>query len=363
MTVYVVFLVFILLVGALCYSIKWADRKNELLFLNITWIAMFFLCVLRASSVGRDVPGYESAYLLTQTVPFGDFDYIYFENGYVLLMKLCLFLKMPFQWFLTIVYFIIQTPIYYYIRKCSKNYFLATLVYVCYMFFEFNLTGIRQALAASIVLIGYILYIYSKKHAWLKFLVLVLIASTFHKSALICLVFLGVNLIKSLKNYVITIACGSLGLFFVRGYLLQYLKEFFEKGSMKADAGVYIGLNFFFTLGVAVLFLISFAKAGYYSENGKKSHLLTARNHETNIRLFLLGILALVLFGSDTGARSYMMFSQAMIVQLPNALECWKPQDKRVMQFVVMIFLLAFFFTNSLIPNNFDIVPYRFFWE
>ena len=370
MAIYVILLLFFFAVGLTCYLFPRDDRRHEKIFLDVTWIAIFVLCVLRASSVGRDLPGYEDAYYLTATVPWLDFDYVYFEHGYVFLMKLCCWLHMPFQGFLAVVSVIIMFPVYYFIRKHSSNYFLSTLVYVCYMFFEFNMTAVRQAMAASIVLLAYSAYISAKRLPRLTFALIVLLASLFHSGALVCLVFIPLSYIKRLSTYMVVVAASCVGLFFVRNRLMQIIKDLFEKDSMRADTGLYIGLNFLFTVGVMALFLISYARdvsaessSLCLRDRAERGRIIDLQAQDVNIRLFFLGIGAMILFGSDTAARSYMMLSQVMIVQLPNCLEGWCDRDRRLMQMVLILFLCMFFFSNTLLPNSFDIVPYRFFWE
>ena len=367
MTIYIVFLIFILAIAFFYYYVKPKNKKNELRFLNIVWIAMFLLCALRASSVGRDLPGYENVYNYSFNCAWGDFEYVYFENGYILLMKVCSkALNMSFRQFLAFVTAVIMFPIYIYIRKYSSNYFLSTIVYVGYIFFEFNMTGLRQAIAASIVLVAYMVYISAKQYNVFYYTAIVILAAQFHKAAWICLVFLIFIIIRNLKVYIAAASCFSVALIFARGAIMSIIKDFFEKETMNSDASVYFGLNAIFTLALIVLFLLSYYnlihsnKFGSLSESDK---LLVKRKNEINLKLFTLAIPITILFGADTAARSYMMFSQTIIIQLPNAIDSWNMKDKAIMKKVFVVFFIIFFFTNTLLPNNFDIVPYYFFWQ
>ena len=84
---------------------------------------------------------------------------------------------------------------------------------------------------------------------------------------------------------------------------------------------------------------------------------------EAQIKWFLLSAMIMLVFGADTSVRSYMLYSQVIMVQLPNSILCWKNKDRLIINAVLTLFFVAFFFTNSLLPNNFDIVPYKFFWK
>lgn len=373
MTIYVLYLGLIFFWALWCNVSKMSkfNKRHENLFLNVVWVAMFLMCVLRDPSVGRDIAGYELAYQMTADVPFNDFNYVYFEKGYILLMKICLALNFSFQGFLVVVYTIILVPLYLYIRAFSTDKFLSVLIYVCYMFFEFNMTGIRQAIATSIVLIGYMLYIKSQKYKRLLLFVFITIAVLFHNGAFVCYVFLVTSYIKSMYVY-ITAVCGlTVVVFFTRNLFMQYIKDLFEKDSMNENAELYIGMNFLFTFALSAVFIYCYVmKKKRYSilynklnSEEKEQADFLMKTDDTNIKLFLLGITAMVLFGSDTAARSYMLLSQTVVVLLPNSLNAFDKDSKRIIRLILIGFFVVFFFTNTLLPNNFDIVPYKFFWQ
>lgn len=373
MTIYILYLGFIFFWAFWCNvsksSLKKGNQENR--FLNVVWIAMFLLCVLRDPTVGRDVPGYELAYQMTADVPFSDFDYIYFEKGYTLLMKLCLAMNISFQGFLVVVYLIILIPIYFYIRNFSRDKFLSVIIYVCYMYFEFNMTGIRQAMATSIVLIGYMLYIKAKRFNRLWLLVFITLAVLFHNSAFICYFFVLVSYIRIMYLYIASVCGLTVIVFFTRRFFIQYIKDLFEKDSMNENAGLYIGMNFLFTLALCVAFVYCYVMKNkrfskvYNTVDSQSKALIDFQQKvdDSNLKIFLLGITAMVLFGSDTAARTYMLLAQIMIVQLPNSLDAFDKDSKRIIRLILIGFFIVFFFTNTLIPNNFDIVPYKFFWQ
>ncbi len=373
MTIYILYLGFIFFWAFWCNvskgSLKKENQENR--FLNVVWIAMFLLCVLRDPSVGRDVPGYELAYQMTADVPFGDFDYVYFEKGYVLLMKLCLALNISFQGFLAVVYTIILLPIYFYIRDFSSDKFLSVIVYVCYMFFEFNMTGIRQAMATSIILIGYMLYIKASRFNRLWLLLFITLAVLFHSGAFVGYIFVLMSYIKSMYLFVASVCGLTVFLFVTRNWFMRYIKDLFEKDSMNENAPLYIGLNFIFTLALSVAFVYCYImkknkflriSSELTSEEKAETNLLMQID-ETNTKLYLLAIPIMVLFGSGTAVRSYMLLTQTVVVQLSNSLDAFDKDSKRIIRIVTIGFFVVFFFAETLIPNNFDIVPYKFFWQ
>ena len=359
MDIYIIMLLLIFSASAFCYFSKHNNSKN--IFLLFSFFLIFLVYALRAPTVGRDVIGYKEMYDYTFEVSWENYDYVYFESGYVFLMKVFTKLQLPFQFFLAFVSALTLIPVFVFTYKYSKNYFFSVIIYICYIFFEFYLTGLRQAIAMSIALMGLLWFIEAKKCAWLKYLLVIGIAALFHKSALICLLFLPLSYIKKMSNYMWALGGIAFLSFFCRKDILLYIKDLFEKGSMNENAETYIGLNFYFIIGVSFLMLLPYLLNSRNTWGNAEFHLEKA--DEQQIKFFLLGIIACIIFGTDTGARSYMFFSLLIFIQLPNTIHRWKSKERIIFEIGAVAFFVVFFFTNTLLPNDFDIVPYSFFWD
>lgn len=332
--------------------------------------------MLRSYTVGRDVAPYRLHYLDVTNYAWTNFSYIYFEKGYQLLMKFCAWIGLSWQWFLTIVYSIILVPIYLFIKKYSRHAMMSVLVFVCYMYFEFDLTGIRQALASSICLLAFIFLLESKRFPLIKYVLMVTVAVFFHKSAFACYFLIPFLWIKDIKKAsAIVIAITGAGVF-GRTTILNFIKSIFMKDSLDASSDLYFGGNLLFLLVLAVVFIMievlksnnagvdntkfSSGYSAYYNSDG-----LCLNYDCENIftKSFILSIFFLVLFGMANSARSYMLLNQVIIVLLPNMFDYLDYKAKNILSFLCVGFLLLFFYFNTLVPNNFDIVPYRFFWQ
>ena len=367
MTIYVAFLAYILICAIIIYSKRGDPERENKLFLNYVFVVMFLLYSLRASSVGRDLPGYERAYGLADVDLFVGLRIGNFEKGYLFLMWICNKLNLSFQWFLTICNAFILLPIYRYIRKYSQNAFLSVIIYVCYMFFEFNLTGLRQAIATSIVLVAIMVLIESKRH-WLgllKYCLLVLLAILFHTGAFVALFYVPFHFMKKFKAYTLSIMATAVVFLVGRGYIMGFVKNFFEKDTMNANAGLYIGLNLLFLIGLAVLFIFGGKNRENSALEGNTSVVIEDTSMQVVMeKMFYLSIAVLFLFGSDTSVRSYMILNQVIIVLLPNSLQyIFDEKSQRIIIWILTVFFIIFFFANTLLSGGFDIVPYKFFWQ
>lgn len=339
-------------------------KKRSNILLGIIFISLFLICVLRSSSVGRDISGYELAYKMTKDVPFSDFNYIYYENGYLLFMKICIALKMNFQCFLVVTYLIILFPIFIFIEKFSNDKIFSALIYICYIIFEFDLTGLRQAIAMSIALVAFVILIEKKKMYLFWYFLIILLAMTFHKSAIICFAILPLMLIKDIKWYSIIIFVATIISLVLRNVLLPYIKQLFDKDSFNTNAALHIGANVIFMVIMAAYFLyvlnIGEKESGFNWEfyNG-----IFIENNKLLYKIFLIGILLAIFFGNETTARSFMFFAQSLIILLPNTLFYLEKKSSIILRMLFVAFFVYFFVTNTLIANNFDIVPYKFYWQ
>lgn len=371
MTIYIFLLIYIFSLGGLVSCQHISNQKKNSIFVLWAFGAIFLLYALRASSVGRDLPGYERMYEIAAYYEWFDFKYVYFEGGYILLEKLCTSLNLSFQWFLVIISAVTLFPVARFIKKYSPKPFISTLIYICYIFFEFNMTGIRQAIATSIVLIGYMLLMEMKKVPLFWYVMTVIVASFFHRGAYAALLYVPFHFVMKSNKYVPLISILAVGILVGRSYLLGVIKAITEKSTMNAQAGLYIGLNLIFLIAMGIVFVwAGTVEEKHYIQNCEIDNTVYMQKKfnycidAVNIKMFLLSVVILFVFGSDTSVRSYMILNQVVLVQLPRSIETlFDAKSKKMAYFIVVIFLICFFFTNSMIPNSFDIIPYKFFWN
>lgn len=378
MEIYVMLLLLVISLSIFISSLKIDRYMKREYFLKIIFLVIFLIYSLRSSSVGRDLFGYKQMYLITSVKEWSDYSYIYFEKGYIFLMKICNFIGLSFQGFLMIVNFLILIPIYIFIRKYSKYPFLSVIMYICYMFFEFNLTGIRQAIASSIVLFGIIVLIESKKYRLLKYIVIIYLSTLFHKGAFVGFLYIPFHFINDLKKYTSIILTMFVVFILGRKYMINFIKIYFNKGTMNANADLYIGLNFLFIIGLAILIIVAeknrkimwkkIIKGNINKEEILRKNFYIKEKEDlinsTFNKIFLLSIGILILLGSDTSVRSSMILNQVVLVQFPNCIDnLFKQNSKKIAIVGITIFFILFFLFNTLISNNFDIVPYKFFWQ
>ena len=147
-------------------------------------ILLLFISAFRADNIGADHGTY--IFEFNQIKKYGD---AYFrEKGYVLLNKIIILLGGNTTALSFAVSFMLCMSFYLYIvRYVSSDYYIISLIiFVCqpYMYIQSTFNIMRQGCATAVILFS-IPFLLDKK--WIKFIAIILLASTFHTSALVIL--------------------------------------------------------------------------------------------------------------------------------------------------------------------------------
>ena len=84
-------------------------------------LGVYLVLALKAPTVGIDIAGYSDQYYIAKTVPWSNFDYVYFEKGYILLEKVFSKIGFSFQTFTMILYGVECSAWYLLIKKQSRS--------------------------------------------------------------------------------------------------------------------------------------------------------------------------------------------------------------------------------------------------
>jgi len=352
MLVYLGFLLFLLILTLVSNELVKDKKLRAKIITGISLFAIFLLYVLKDYSVGSDTSAYYSAYEQMKNVPFNDFNTMYMEKGYQLLMKVCILANLDFRWFLVITYAISITPLYYLITKYSENPSLSVLTYFCYQFFVFSMSGIRQTLSLGLCTFAFMVLECKGKWKYLLFALLVFIGFTFHKSAL---VFIFVPLIRKLAMTKLNLIFFFLlfGVFFVfRGkisYTIMALTGY--KGSFT------IGLNYFLVLALILVSILVY----WYTNN-----LNEIKKPNKSFTWFKLSFYALILHTvlyPSVLLRAVNLLTIYFILLIPSIVGMFKEKTQKLLNILISFGLVSFFILTVLKTNQLEIVPYKFFWQ
>lgn len=182
---YVILILVMFLVNSERALKKKLDYQNLPILLSM--FILIFFAGLRDRFVGTDTNNYVDI-----------FNYLKFENdsifdtestiekGYLIIEKIALLLSSNYWSLLTLIAAICVYSNFYIIKKLSKNFFISIFIYLTLTSYLIFFNGARQGLAVSISVIS-IQFIINRNLT--RFVICILIASLFHRTALILIPF------------------------------------------------------------------------------------------------------------------------------------------------------------------------------
>lgn len=349
MTIYIInfisifFYLFLYRICSRLFEKKNNRTRIKIFFCLIIIIQLILILGLRDKNLGRDLVNYRPFFEQCIKYRTKIFKFSRFETGYIWLNIIIGNISRDFNVFLFVVAMLSLIPIGYIICKYSKNVFLSFIIYLAFDFYSFLFSGLRQGISFGIVFFSY-KYIREKKP--IRFIVCVIIASLFHKSAIVFLpayILSKININKKvIINYFI-IMCIT---FIFRTSIMRFFIEFFydNYSVVTSDSYTYLLCSI-----VILIFGIVFYKQVLKENKLASSYYI----------FIMVGILFLVFTSVGTNmlriSNYYYMF---IILFIPEVLS--KINDKMlsfIMSYFIVILLLLLFL-KYLNGNCFDQVPY-----
>lgn len=330
-------------------------KNSKKLFIIISSFQWILLAGLRHYSIGGpDVYiTYYSSFNESLITPWSqvifEFSQIFtdFKNfgepGYLLFEKLIGFFSSSYQFYLFALAVVFMAPFGVFVYKYSKNPLMSFLIYSTLFYSFFSLTGFRQTLATTlIVLVGYDFII---KKKFISFLILSFIAFTIHKSSIVFFPFYFLANIKINLQSIIA-------------YLILIIVLFFFGESIYYPVAVFLGYEGMIEneIGGTLTFTLMMIFVGIVSVWRYKQVRRLDINSNSMYIAVLIGILLSVLtLQNQSFMRVQQYYSIFIILLIPNLIRSFKPSERLVVSLVSVSVLLLLFLQNN--PQ------YLFFWE
>lgn len=241
----------------LSFVMLWIFLEKKSLNRKAFWVPFISLSLfagLRSDSVGSDSKNYTRDFVNQLNIDYFEFRS---ENeiGFQLLHYFILSITKNYFWLFLISAFIVVFFYLFFFKKYSKDYFLSVVVFICFGFYTFFFNGLRQGLAMAIAVMA-TPFLVEKKI--IKFISIISIASIFHRSALILILFYFiVNFKIKIEYKIFSVFFGSLAL---SGTFVQYIATTNQKyetyAEVSAKSGGYLTLGFYFLIGCIIYIYI-----------------------------------------------------------------------------------------------------------
>lgn len=351
MTVFVLNFFSICLYAIIYDFIKKKYGKSQIVFVFLMVLITAQMCALlalRSVEIGIDTRAYLNRFnrykLLTLSKIFRD---DFQEHGYSLLIKIIAVVYDNFNFFLTCVSLITIPLVVVSVAKLSKKPFLSLLIFIAFDYYASYFCLIRQSIAYSLCIFSF-LCIQNKKPV--KFILLVLLAAQFHKSAYI---FLPAYWIANIKMNRYTLA--GLGLVFI--VVVIFKNKFYdlvENGLYSTVDHAYEAKN----TGAFMLLVRQFAIAGVMLFFAGKNSLSSINYNRFTMLVCagaILSVFATIGGNAQRAANYYCMFLIFGIPELLDNLE--DSMVKRIVNYTVIVGVLAMF-VYAMIADGYKIMPY-----
>lgn len=356
---------FLILSGIFVYYNGRSNNRDSI-FLVITFTIFAILVGLRSVTVGNDTASYTILFneisstqiLLLETR---------FEKGFIYLNKILSFIWDDPQILFIVASVIIMFSFAVFIKRYSDNIWLSVLIFFTFGYYSGSNNTIRQFIALSIVLWAYD-YILKKK--LLKFVVLIMIASQFHITAItFILAYPLANLKLSKKNIILFISIAAIG-YGAFNILLNIALKIFPQysyyvGSEYMTGGIRLAsvMNFLVLAIIGVLFWGSSIRKYKFTKKGNITY--NASVDIWGIYLIISILLTFISFKFNLIERFAEYFTVSVIITLPNIVSRIKNKTLKVLNYVGISIFFILYSTIILVyrPEWNQIYPYKFFWQ
>lgn len=229
MTAYIVLDLWIASISALffCFLQKWkSENLKRLLYLGLTFIPMFFLLLLRFH-IGYDYDMYMEGFHQMAQEGFSNLSYLDWEIGFVLFTKIVAIFTKNFMIYLGIIGAFCLFSSAYFIYKYSSKIWLSVILFVNLHFLYLNMNFLRQSIAIAIALFA---WEFLKKRKLAPYIAIVVLASFFHITALIILIFYPLAKLKPTIGQAL-LYCYGLLFFYIAsdGIVNIIVKQFYQE--------------------------------------------------------------------------------------------------------------------------------------
>jgi len=320
--------------------------------ITVFFVLLFLLLALRSPSVGRDLENYRAMFYSFSSLPFDRVLSVHTECGYVLLNKLVALFTDNFQWLIAVTALITVLPIAIVYRDETEMSLLTISLFLTMSTFIVLFSGLRQSVAIAL---GMLAFHYTKKRRPLLFILAVLFAMCFHRSAFVLLAMYPVYRMKISRHSLLFILPALLAVFaFRRGifaFLLLIISDVYE--SSISQTGAYAML-ILFALFTAFAFIIPDPEKLDGNTEGLRNLLLLS--------------LALQMFAPLHSLAMRFNYYYIILIPLliPKLITRSSERFKKLAGLaaaVMTVFFFVYFFYSAPKTNSLDVFPYSFFRE
>lgn len=366
--IFTLFLVFFLwiVMNKVKFTVKGQEKiknKNKAYVIIIgSWL--FLVAALRNYTVGADTYTYLSRYIVFASSEWKSIfriaNRMMFEYGFAVTNKLLSYISSNPRILLVVAAFVIVSLFCFFIYKDSRIPWLSFFMYITLGMFGDSLSAMRQYIAVALILVAYNAI---KNNKFVLFIVMVLLAAMFHRSALLVLPMFWISKIRFNKLHF----CLILG-FAVAVFAIVTSPMFKISDTV---------INFFskYTTYVRYLYALDYGRSGgaigltlIYSSFLFLIILKLYKSNSTSRNMYIAFALAsaaltLTTFFIGISERLLPFFAAMFIFSIPEAVMN-EPKSRVRLQYISVICVILIIYYIGIVcrANSYRLIPYQL-WD
>lgn len=366
------FLICFMLFTGLIFDYSVHSRLKTKFYIILNFFLFTILSGFRSENVGNDTSAYIGVF--NNISSSGDISrYTWrFELGYLYLNKLLSLVSSNSQTIIIGTSIIIMAGFARFIYLYSEQKWLSIYLFFTIGYFAMSMNTIRLNIAMVILLFS---YDFLKNRKLIKFVLVVLLASLFHRTAIVFLLAWPITKLSYNYRTILVATISSIGLYLGFPRILPFFFNIFPTyqyylGSELLDGNIRTASIMNLLVGLAIVLLGSFV----HFNNIRKDTTLKAigteqekdNNDESMLLLLITGVsITFISFNFNILDRVGEYFAVFSIVYLPNTLNRLRDRNLRVLiYYIVVILFFAYSITIIIMrPEWNTIYPYSFFWK
>ena len=335
-------------------GMRMSYEKKNTVALAFFFMFLTLMVILRHEDIGNDTRNYLSYFVRYSHMEWSDVLGRNVESGYPPLNKLVsVFSKEP-QFFLAVMAILVSVMMYPTYKRLCVDTSLTIVLYCILSTFSMMFSGIRQMIAIGI---GFIAYDFTRRRRLIPFILMVLLAMSFHTSAFMLAAMYPLYHARITKKWLYVVV-PVMALCFVYNSQIftalgAILAEYTKYDAEIESTGAYTMLILFG----------AFAVFSFVIPDERKID-----DETIGLRNFLLLTFALQMFAPlhTLAMRMGYYFMIFIPLLLPKIIECRSKRWNQVAilgRYVMVGFFLLYFFWTQAGGDPLNICPYHFFWE
>ncbi|WP_239745302.1 EpsG family protein [Mammaliicoccus sp. F-M27] len=319
------------------------NKITENIFLTLAAFLMMLIVSLRNLSFGTDTLVYVEKFKEYNSIDFSRIiDYLNKidekDKTFYLVVRALNFIGVEESLIVVLFSILFLISVFWMIYKYSNNTLISITLFICLGYLFFSLTGLRQTFALTFIIIS---YKYLRERNIYKFIILVLLASLFHSTALVFLIAYPLVYMKlGIKHVVVLIIAFLINILFntqiyslLKNFIFNEQYEYYLNNKESLNySGFLIQLSIF-------LFCLLF----------KKTSLTNSPKNITFYNLIFIGLI-FQLFATNIAVvfRISLYFSIFSIILFSNVISSFKDvYIKILVNIIVIVILIMYLFISG----------------